>query len=430
MSDFEHILKRKLADFATPPPEGAWDDIAFSLAMREKLRDHAAPPPPMKRLLGLCDSRAFGLRSALFTPTSLAVGTTTPPSAGAKIPRPEAKIDFGRKIPTTSKRPIPLGRWVGYAAAACVLLAAGLLFMENGERRTGNATTALAVEKTENVEAAGSQTAAGGEVLVGLSTPPPEAAAGCQPQKDEAEERGTQTEDRRPDAPAAAQRKPEAVSEFRPPIPDLRRKSRGLKGLGLYAANLPAGTASHNGMVSGVAMRSRAEAAGSLAAQGMPASHRLPISLGAEVTLDIAPNVSLQTGLVYSLLRSDFGEQGAAGYRTRQELHYLGVPLSVSYAFYRAPLVDFYVRGGGMIEKGLYGEVREGGRRKRQKLSGFQPSISASVGADVALGRALSLYLEPGIAYYPPTASQPASYRTEHPLSFALRAGVRLDIGR
>jgi hypothetical protein len=29
---------------------------------------------------------------ALFTPASLAVGTPTPPSAGAKIPRAEAKI--------------------------------------------------------------------------------------------------------------------------------------------------------------------------------------------------------------------------------------------------------------------------------------------------------------------------------------------------
>lgn len=223
-------------------------------------------------------------------------------------------------------------------------------------------------------------------------------------------------------APSSESRAPS--SGLRPSVSGLRTPLR-LRGASLYAANLPVGGAPAGGVAGGgVSLLSRA------AVQSVPASHRMPFSVGAEVSLEIARNTSLQTGVVYTYLRSDFGATGMTGFRSRQELHYLGVPLSVSYAFYRTPILDFYVRGGGMVEKGLRGTLRESGARRGLKLSGFVPSIAASAGVDVALGRLTSLYLEPGIVYYPAIENQPESYRTEHPLTFSLRAGVRFSIGR
>ncbi len=73
----------------------------------------------IKRLFEICDSRTFRLRPMLFTSTSVAIGTTMPSSAGAKINRPETKNCFGRKIQITSRLFVNL-------AISAVCFAAGI----------------------------------------------------------------------------------------------------------------------------------------------------------------------------------------------------------------------------------------------------------------------------------------------------------------
>ncbi|MDR0830411.1 MAG: hypothetical protein LBN95_09940, partial [Prevotellaceae bacterium] len=64
-----------------------------------------------------------------------------------------------------------------------------------------------------------------------------------------------------------------------------------------------------------------------------------------------------------------------------------------------------------------------------KKIDGFQFSLNANIGASVTLFKGLSLYLEPGFAWYIPTAKypQPISSRTQHPYFINITAGLRFN---
>lgn len=87
-----------------------------------------------------------------------------------------------------------------------------------------------------------------------------------------------------------------------------------------------------------------------------------------------------------------------------------------------------------MIEKSIYatrtkvytGPHAVGRERERISVKGVQFSLHAALGVSYTFGNRLGIYFEPGAAYYMEKSSQPLSYRTEHPVSLSLRAGVRI----
>ncbi len=163
--------------------------------------------------------------------------------------------------------------------------------------------------------------------------------------------------------------------------------------------------------------------------------HRLPLCFGAGVSFGVSPRLGIETGLTYSLLRSDWEADGhMSSYSTRQELHYLGVPVALIWRAADLEVVSLYLRGGGMLEKGVSGK-----RTTRMntsgvndvttlKMNGLQPSLSAAAGMELRLGRTLGIYVEPGINYYPSQQDQPESYRTANPVTFGLKAGLRINL--
>ena len=60
----------------------------------------------------------------------------------------------------------------------------------------------------------------------------------------------------------------------------------------------------------------------------------------------------------------------------------------------------------------------------------FQGSLSAALGAQVNFLKKLSLFVEPGVAYFFDDNSHLITIRKEHPFNFNLQFGLRLNLNR
>lgn len=166
--------------------------------------------------------------------------------------------------------------------------------------------------------------------------------------------------------------------------------------------------------------------------------HYMPLNVGLGVSIPLTSAIALNTGVNYSYLFSSSTQTFSTNTegRTTRELHYVGIPLGVSYKFLSKKGFNLYVYGGGIIEKAVAwrethffsSRVDNGKEVMNRNVKGVQLSVNASAGASYDLTKNLSVYLEPGIAYYFLQKDQPASYRTVNPTSFSLRLGLRFGI--
>jgi hypothetical protein len=151
----------------------------------------------------------------------------------------------------------------------------------------------------------------------------------------------------------------------------------------------------------------------------------IPITYGMTARKRINKTLGIETGIVYTFLKTDYKINNAP---VTQKLHYLGVPVKLIVNVWEKKSWGVYVSGGGMVEKGLqsvYQKKGESGKVK-QSVSGLQWSLSSGVGLSYRIYKDINLYLEPCFSYYFDT-SQPISIRTEDPFNFNLRMGLRYD---
>lgn len=172
-------------------------------------------------------------------------------------------------------------------------------------------------------------------------------------------------------------------------------------------------------------------------------SHRMPVRIGASVRYDIIDKLGLETGLTYSILSSDTktGEQNSDGNWSKgvQTLHYLGIPLNLSYSFVNTRMVDIYVSAGGMMEKGVRGTVKTdeyiaGKFHDTNEVSirpkGILWSVNASAGVQLNILPQLGLFIEPGVSHHFRRRSPVRSVYTDKPTDFALGFGLRYSFSR
>lgn len=171
--------------------------------------------------------------------------------------------------------------------------------------------------------------------------------------------------------------------------------------------------------------------------QAVDLNHRMPVNAGLTLAIPLNDKLSIRTGLSYSYLYSSSDQAFTAGnVSITRELHYIGIPLSLSYTFFRAGNVDFYIQGGGMAEKAVAWRETKSFTTSEDtakestllKVRGIQFSVNATAGIGYDFNRHIGLYIEPGITYYFAQKNQPANYRTVHPASFAIRIGLKFGI--
>lgn len=149
--------------------------------------------------------------------------------------------------------------------------------------------------------------------------------------------------------------------------------------------------------------------------------HRQPVSVGLAFRYAFAYGLSLETGVNYTLLRSDVTTSGRAA-TFDQRLHFVGVPLRMNWQFFEQGPLSLYIGAGGQVEKCV--SARFGERRVDE--TGVQWSLSAVAGAQCRLGGPVGLYFEPEASWYLNDTSLRTS-RTDRPTTFTLRLGVRFS---
>ncbi|HHT23388.1 MAG TPA: PorT family protein [Bacteroidales bacterium] len=163
--------------------------------------------------------------------------------------------------------------------------------------------------------------------------------------------------------------------------------------------------------------------------------HLPPLSVGLTVVMPFSECFSIESGLVYTYLRSEFTKPGITSYKASLNLHYLGIPLNLRAKLWNNPTWSIYLSAGGIVEKGLrsiYNQEIEDNRGTldtdiKSKIDGLQWSLSLGLGVDVKIQKRLSLFAEPKLIYYLQN-NQPESTRTESPLYVGVNGGLRIEL--
>lgn len=162
--------------------------------------------------------------------------------------------------------------------------------------------------------------------------------------------------------------------------------------------------------------------------------HKTPVTVGVSVSRYLNNRFSLQSGITYTFLCSEWETNGMYRNSTKQKLHFIGIPLSLSYRIAEWQKIQFYAVAGGMMEINVAGRLdtkrySEGKvfkhQREKTRMDDLLWSVNARVGAGYPVFRFLSLYAEAGVGYYFDNHSPIETIRSEKPFNVSLQAGFR-----
>ena len=139
-------------------------------------------------------------------------------------------------------------------------------------------------------------------------------------------------------------------------------------------------------------------------------TYKMPVSAGVTIERKLNDYLGIETGLLYSNLRS-------AG----QHLHYLGIPVRVNVTLVDTKKVDLYATVGGIADKCIAGAPDNSFKEEPIQLA-----VTAGIGINYKINDRLALFAEPGISHHFSTDSKLATVRTKRPTNFNLLCGLRM----
>ena len=158
------------------------------------------------------------------------------------------------------------------------------------------------------------------------------------------------------------------------------------------------------------------------------ASHRLPIRFGLKIGYQLSERWALQTGITYTYLYSEFTLVNRQQPAIEQRLHYVGIPLGISYQIWKNSYFRLYASAGATAEKVVKNSQKSGDAKINSHPDGEKPlqwSVNAALGAEYQPTKQLGIYLEPSLGYYFKDNTPLEHYYKEHPLSPAIEFGLR-----
>lgn len=169
-------------------------------------------------------------------------------------------------------------------------------------------------------------------------------------------------------------------------------------------------------------------------------SHHAPLRTGLSIAFKLNNRWSVESGVTYALVVSDIREGSTANYiEDKQKLHYVGVPLGVSYRAASWKGLDVYLSSDVLSELCVSGKTARnyfmGDKALQEEVipitsHPLQMSLGANVGVQYNMSPMLSIYIEPGCRYYFDDHSSIDHVFKERKLIFNLDMGVRFTIGK
>lgn len=167
-------------------------------------------------------------------------------------------------------------------------------------------------------------------------------------------------------------------------------------------------------------------------------SHKMPVKIGASIRYDFNKFLGIESGLTYSFLSSDLktGAEGAVSGWSKgvQSMHYLGIPLNLSFNIFSSRYFNAYVTAGGLMEKCVRGSLKtdeyldgkyHGSSSTALKQKGLQWSVNGAAGIQVNILPQLGLYMEPGVSHHFSNNSKVRTIYSDKPTDFSLSFGLR-----
>lgn len=165
--------------------------------------------------------------------------------------------------------------------------------------------------------------------------------------------------------------------------------------------------------------------------------HHRPISFGLGIGRALNDRFSLQSGLVYSFMSSDWQTNGTYHAKTNQKLHFIGIPLSISYRIAEWNKFVAYASAGGMGEINIAGKMKNtlfsdtkeiNTRRENTRMEELLWSLNARVGVSYPVIRFVNVFAEAGVDYYFENGSVIETAHSAKPFSASFQVGFRFGI--
>lgn len=158
-------------------------------------------------------------------------------------------------------------------------------------------------------------------------------------------------------------------------------------------------------------------------AQDECAEHHAPYSVGLSVSVPLSTRLALTSGLVYTWQKSDFST-------SEQTLHYIGVPLGVTYTLWQWRFVNLYAIGAMQADFNVKASVKQRDRVGNLDIGKDRVLFSAMLGPGLQfnLNKDFGIYIEPTARFYFNNGSGVLNYFKDKPWNINFNAGLRLTL--
>lgn len=165
--------------------------------------------------------------------------------------------------------------------------------------------------------------------------------------------------------------------------------------------------------------------------------HYMPLTIGLSLNYGLSSRWSLESGIRYTFLRSDFmRESEIEKTEINQRIHYIGIPLKFNYRIFGNNRFSIYGQGGAALDipvNGTQSIMKWEQSWNKPEFDGttisvpLQWSIEGGVGLQYHLTPSISIYAEPSFRYYFNPGSEIKTIRQYKPTEFTIPIGIRLN---
>ena len=159
--------------------------------------------------------------------------------------------------------------------------------------------------------------------------------------------------------------------------------------------------------------------------------HHRPIAYGLTLGYPLSEKLSLNTGIVYTKLFSEFTQvMRSMQIQREQTLHYVGVPLNLTYRIWASHGFKTYLSAGTAAYWNVRTRLVTEGVNQQLGKDRLQWSLNGSLGLQYDVVPQIGIYVEPGLSYYPDNGSRLQNYFKDKPTTLNLQLGLRVNINR
>lgn len=157
--------------------------------------------------------------------------------------------------------------------------------------------------------------------------------------------------------------------------------------------------------------------------------HLMPITFGVRFSKEISPSWSVESGLQYSLLRSEMTKTyGNWSHIQNVRVNYLSIPIAMSYNFMQMNRTNMYVSGGVSLDIPV-GASADSDVTDEHKSLKYPVSVSPGIGLgfEYKITPSSTLFIQPTLNFHVMKKSDYPILWQDKPASFELPVGIRIS---